>query len=253
MPRPPSYSNSFSDTRSSDNDEPPKSWTPPLWLLSGSDQKFAAAAKVLRGPLFRLPIKPPPTAVAQEIARICQATTRQQPFAAEEEQIRHYQMKLKEQRRKARDGQEQVQVLEQRKQEQLAETKRQCQENSQKVMQEMESQLRADLESRVQEKQQERKRALDLECQAMNQKFQEEQEAKRKKREEEAKKEKEEAETEPKEKEESEQLESDTLKDELGELKGQVDSLNEKKTEMIWLLKQVIKAEEKQKATKGDK
>ena len=49
------------------------------------------------------------------------------------------------------------------------------------------------------------------------------------------------------------EIKSDGLREEVAEAEASLEKLNESRTEMIWLLKQVIKAEEKQKVDNNKK
>lgn len=256
MPRSTTSRDNDSTTKNSSEseDNQNKPWTPPLWLLSSTDQKHAARVAGRSNVIFRRTI---PAIPAKQQKALYQAVRQQFPRRhrnkphAEEQQIRNFQNKIKEQRRKARDLQDKLEELEQLKEQKLKDIRKARQEEARKALDALEVKMREEFAAQVQERKSEWKRALEEECQIQRKRLGEELESKRKKRKEEFEAKKASEAQQASVEQEKETLESDGLKTELEDLKGKVESLNESKTEMIWLLKQVIKAEEKQKATKS--
>ena len=189
-------------------------------------------------------------AIAEQLGK---KEEKEEKFVTEQLQIRNYQMKQKEQKRKARELQQKVEDLKRVKEEGLQEIRQQWEHDTKKILDDLEVKMREDSAVKAQQQKSEWKRALEQDCADKRKSLAEEHELNRKKRKEELDTK---TEAEAKEKsvqQEQQHKESDDLKKELEEMKREVENLTENRTEMIWLLKQAIKAEEKKKKGSQDK
>jgi len=251
MGRPPSLQSSFNsgniNTNSNDSAAPPRPWTPPLWLTG---EKEKTNAKRVRQ--FTLPI--PPISPETYKAVVSQISKQQQPFMQEKQQLNQLQAKLADQRAKVQAAQARIRAVEQAKEEGLRDIRELRQQETQTALENIEKKLRSKHEKETRERETQWKKDIEEECNANRKRLREQQE-------EQVKQQQDQEEKEPEEKKqkldddnktESKPLKSDEKKKELAELEKKLDNLNENRTEMIWLLKQVIKAEEKQKAKSSD-
>lgn len=246
MPRPPLHQDSGSLTprdaaASSDHaeDPTPETWVPPVWLLGDT-----TSAKRPHGRLFKLNLAPVPTAIRDAIA---QNVKHEEP-EKEEHKARMLRQKLQDQKRKQQTVANRLETLREKKEKALQDVREKRQEESKKFLQQLEESMRSAFEKEQEEKdlswrqrvkeecEEERKRALE-ELEEMERKEDEENSnAKKAKIEKHAQEEKEAAAAEA------------AAKTEIDGLQKQIETLNHNKAEIVWLLKRVIKAEEKQKA-----
>ena len=251
-----------SATGSNNNNQ---SWTPPLWLSSSSgggvagDQKQVSSSRGSGGskqqhPLFCIAVPTVPQRTYHAVARQIRKTSNSQQ-SAEQQQIRKLALALQEQRRKAAAAQEMVQQLQQHKTQGLEDIRVQREQEASKIVAAMERRLRDEYEEQAKERKLVWKRKIEEECDNERKRLRKEAKEEEKEPTKQAKKPHEEAKLPAKEQEQPKATaESNVIRDHLAELQKEVECLEKNRTEMIWLLKQVIKAEEKQKAKLlGDK
>jgi hypothetical protein len=228
-----------SNTREANNTA--TAWTPPVWLLG------EAASKRPHGRLFRLSVPAVPEVmrdrIAQELPSALEAPEREVTKA------RLLRLKVQEQGRKQEAAQERLATI-RRNQEQASQDVRDLREKEMKKhVKQVEDQLRQSFANEQKEKDQAWRLTVQDECAVSHKRALAELEdqerekdveveaAKKAKLEQVAEEEKVAAESSRQAQEETESLDKE------------VETLNQNRLEIVWLLKRVIKAEEKQKAS----
>lgn len=221
-------------------------YNPPLWLTGETSiRPSGAGGSRHHKPRFTIPV---PAAPPQVRARIQKAL--QVPLAQEKKQIAHLKSKLADQQKRIKAATAKVKQLEQKKERGIQDIRNVRKEEIATSLASLEKQM---MEKHSQtEKELEMKWKQDIEEECNKKRREKQEEMKRKLRE------RDEIETKRK-KQKMESLEAESMRQtskrteeantELAELKRNVDELQHKRTEIVWLLKQVIKAEEKQKVT----
>lgn len=258
------------------NDAPPSSndasWTPPLWLQKG---KHAPRPRSLA-----IPIPPVPLATRKAIQK---AIARQRPAHYKQQtQMQQLQIKLQGQTEKLEYVQQRLQELEESKVERIQEIKVSREEEMEAALQKIKDDLEKDHAKRVKEQEEEWKETTERELKAAKRQFKKDQ-AELEESELETEKQKLEEAAQQQQKKEQElelqrkgsiedgelegddgaeevakddaeskpMLESEKLEREHNKVKEKLDNLKETKKEMVWLLKQVINAENKRKVSEA--
>ena len=245
MSRRPDYSSITGET---------SAWTPPAWLFSESTsaplgEGTGSARRNSNHPYFSAPIPPVPPAVRTAIE--AQLTGKGQ-YPQEKKQINQLSVKLSDQRQKLAAAQEKVAQLEAEKEQGLRDIRMIQEENTQKALAKVEREMR-----------QQFRRDRDMKEQAAKQALQAEFDERKRQRQAQYKLEDEEA-ARKRQKSEADVLEAVKLSESIQEkrkhvaekreqvlaIKAKLEGLHDTRSEIVWLLKQVIKAEEKKKAMK---
>lgn len=226
-------------------------WTPPLWILSTDPRHAARVAAVGSrsqvNPMFRLKASQIEASTYQAIkSRIAGTTSRKKEPAFRKE----FQLKIQEGQRKVAEYQQALEELLEKKKESLEDIQTLRTQEMEKEIKTLEQKLRKEHQDKVKERKREWEAQIEAEFEDRRKRLREEQEIRRTERLQAR------AIVKPTEEVELAEVNEDTerLKRELAETKAEIEEMNEHKSEMIWLLKQVIKAEEKQKAqAQGEK
>lgn len=224
------------------------SWTPPLWLTK---QKRVPQARSLTIPIPPVPIETR-KAIQKHIAK------QQPPYFKQQAQINQLHAKLLTQQEKVRHAQHKLERLEEDKAERIQEIKVVREEEKEESLKRIEKNMQSELEEEFRKKEEEFKRDAEKEMQAAKEQFKKEQAAEeekelelRKQQFEEEQKKKGEQGNEEKEATAAAELEipiSKKLEEEHEKVMAKINDFKETKKEMVWLLKQVINAENKRKA-----
>lgn len=247
MPRPPLHQDSGSVTprdggASSDHgqeDPTPETWVPPVWLLGDT-----TSSKRPHGRLFKLNLAPVPAAIRDVIA---QNIKNEEP-EKEENRARMLRQKLQDQKRKQQTASNRLETLREKKEQALQDVRELREEEAKKSLQQLEEVMRSSFEKEQEEKDHAWRERVQEECERERKRALEELEEKERKEDEElaaAKKQKLEKAA---EEEKEAALQEEKAQKEIENLKKEIETLNHNKMELIWLMKRVIKAEEKQKA-----
>lgn len=220
-------------------------WTPPLWILS-TDPRHAARVAALGSrsqvnPMFRLKAAQIEAKAYQAIkSRIAGTTPREQEPAFRKK----YQLKIQGKQRKVADHEAALEELLEKKNESLDDIQNVRRQEMEKEIKAMETKLRKEHQAKVKERKKQWESQIEAEFEDRRKRLKRDQESRRVEREEAR------ANAKATEEEELPKINEDTerMKRELADIKAEIEQLNDRKSEMIWLLKQVIKAEEKQKA-----
>jgi hypothetical protein len=224
------------------------SWTPPLWLTKGKNHARPRSLVV--------PIPPVPLDTMKAIQKYI--TKQQPPFFQKQAQINQIQVKLQNQKEKAKNAQQKLDRLEEDKAERLQEIKVLREEEIEESLNKIEEDMRREHAAQLREQEEEWEKETAKELKDAKKKFQKEQaeeeqkviELHIQKFEEDQKKKDEEEKIKAGtgDGDDDDLLPSQKLKKEFKAVKSKLDNLKETKKEMVWLLKQVINAENKRKA-----
>lgn len=241
---PPSQADSESEADTSPRrGEADHSYKAPQWLLQENQTpKF-----------FSVPIPPVNPATAQAIQRRCapeNAAQRKLRKKTNEalETIRQLQHDQKTQAKRIKNQTEKLSNALARKEKGLQQIRREKEQELETKLKKVEEKVRNEQEATFLKQQEAMKQEIQ---ESFEKEFEAEQSARKRKLEEERKAEEEAANDESKKQkikaEEKKELESEKIKIKVDEFQTKLDKLQEKKSEMVWLLKQVIKADAKRK------
>lgn len=228
-------------------------WAPPAWLLP--DQPTATALdgsnnrRNMSHYYLSVPIPPVPPAVRKAIeAKVAESSD----YSQEKNQKNYLTTKLCEQRLRVDELRNKITYLEAQKEQGLDDIRSARNEKTNKLLEKIEADLRQQFYN------ERRKRK-----EAMEKSLREEHDARRKRRRDQYKKEDDEAALERQKSEanlidlveasasvQALRKEASEKSDHISRLKSKLESLQETRSEIVWLLKQVIKAEEKNKMKK---
>jgi len=216
-----------------------RAYTPPLWL-TGEKQPHRAVK-------FSVPIPPAPAGIRAAVAKAVRVV----PFSEERMNLSNLKSKLADDRDRVRAVEAEIAKLERKKERGLRDIREKRREETAAALKALEKEMTAKHEKEVREYELGWKKEIEEECNRKRKAQNQEREAKLKEeeqKEEEAKRRKLEsiAAAAERQHEPSERLRA--LRTDLETQKKALDALQEKRTEIVWLLKQVIKAEEKQKS-----
>jgi chromosome segregation ATPase len=240
----------------SNNNNNHRPFTPPLWL-TGEKQKE-------RPRQWKVPLAASSVEVVQKVKRII--SRNQRPYQQEQQSIHQATTKLTEYQQKCAAAEKKIQALEQAKEVSLQDIREQRAAETAAAVAVVEKKLRAEFEKESKERELEWKKGVEEDCKSKRKRVEEAAAAASEKQQESNKRLREDAAAKGATSEEgttgssavpllvSEKLQQSQAKtkeveEELNESKRNVTLLNENRTEMIWLLKQAIKAEEKEKST----
>jgi hypothetical protein len=232
-------------------------FTPPLWL-TGEKQKE-------RPRQWKVPLTASSLEVVQKVKRII--SRNQRPYQQEQQSIHQAAAKLTEYQQKCAAAEKRIEALEQAKEVSLQDIREQRAAETAAAVEVVEKKLRAKFEKESKERELEWFKGVQVDCNAKRKRVEEDSTAASEKQQESNKRIHPDAEAKEATSEggttgssttvpllESEKLQQSQAKtkevqEELEQSKRKVTQLNENRTEMIWLLKQAIKAEEKEKST----
>lgn len=225
----------------------PRPWAPPTGMVHSGVSK--TNHNKTRSFYFDIPPVPP------EVANVIKsrASSNTNPFAAQQNRIRALTNKLQDQQKKAKTAQAKITELELQKQESLQQIRESNQAEMSKNVQSVERKLRARHAKEAAVEKQAFEQELNRECEVRRKRFrdelvlQEEEDEQAQK----ATKTMEASETATAVEKLEQPSRSAALLAEAETELAQVETLKESRAEMIWLLKQVIKEEEKRKAKKA--
>lgn len=237
---------SFS-SKNSGNDA---AWTPPLWITK---EKHPHRSRNLN-----FPIPPVPGTTRKAIQKYIEK--QQPPYRKQEAQIQLLQNKLKGHKEKVKHAQQKLQKLEESKAERIQEIRVLREEAMEVALLKVQQEIKQEHEAAAKQREEEWKQNTEREIKAAKRQFKKEQtemdekerELYNKKIEEEKKALQRKPSVEDGEVDDDDEknlLPSQQLERELGKSKDRLDQLKDTKSEMVWLLKQVIKTEKKRKAT----
>jgi hypothetical protein len=227
-------------------------FTPPMWL-TGEKQKE-------RPRQWKVPLTASSLEVVNKVKRII--SSNQRPYQQEQQSIHQATTKLTEHQKKCAAAEKKIQALEQAKETSLQDIREQRAEETAAAVAVVEKKLRAKFEKDSKEREVEWKKGVEEAC---NNKRKRVEEAATAEKEQESNK-RHHADADAKatseggttasstvpllesEKLQQSQAKTKEVQEELEQSKRKVTQLNENRTEMIWLLKQAIKAEEKEKS-----
>lgn len=238
-------------------------WTPPAWLFaesaavssSGEGTHHNSRRANKNFPYFSVPIQPVPSEVRKAIEdKLLQSGDGTLQYSQEKKQLTQLTTKLADQRYRLADMQETVTRLGEQKERGLEYIRAAQQKNTQKMLDKLEKEMR-------QQFTEERKSREDAWKQELKYAFNE----KKRQRQDQYKLIDEEA-AQKRQQMEAQAIDSvqslesiqvlkkqvEEKKQELAELQAKLDGLQETKSEIVWLLKEVIKAEEKNKIKMKD-
>ncbi len=223
-----------------------ESWSPPVWILSTDPRHSARVAAVGSrsqvNPMFRLKSDRIDVNTYQSIrSRIAGTSSRTQEPAFRKQ----YHRKIQEMQRKIIECQQAYEELLEKKKESLEDIETLRRQEMEREIKTLEQKLRKEHQDKIKERKREWEAEIKAEFDERRQRLRKEQEERRVERG-----------NARKVAEPAEEVhitpavneETGRLKQELADAKAEIEEMNEHKSEMIWLLKQVIKAEEKQKA-----
>ena len=226
------------------------SWSPPLWLLT--KDKHPQRARSLMIPI---PPVPPTTkkAIQKYIAK------QQPPYYKQQAHINQLQAKIFHQQEKAKHARHRLDRLEEDKAERLQEMKVRQEEEIEESLKKISSMVTKEHIAVQQQKEEEWKKETEARLQLAKKQFRQEQAAEEEKEmalhkqkfEEKQKKEEEEELAKKLDENDKDLPKSKKLEQEHAKVKAKLDNLKETKKEMVWLLKQVINAENKRKAAES--
>jgi hypothetical protein len=243
------------NNNNNNNNNHHRPFTPPLWL-TGEKQKE-------RPRQWKVPLTASSVEVVQKVKRII--SRNQRPYQQEQQSIHQATTKLAEHQQKCAAAEKKIQALEEAKEVSLQDIREQRAAETAAAVAVVEKKLRAEFEKESKERELEWKKGVQEDCKSKRKRVEEAAAASEKERES-NKRLREDAAAKGSTSEEgtsggsavplleSEKLQQSQAKTkevekELTESKRKVTQLNENRTEMIWLLKQAIKAEEKEKST----
>ena len=245
MPRPPSHQDSGSytprDGGNSDGQQQADEWTfvPPAWLLGDT-----TSSKRPHGRLFKLQMQPVPSAIRDAIRQTIQTEEPEK----EEQKARILRQKLQEQKRKQLAAKHRLESVREKKEQALKDVRQLKEQEAQKSLEQLEESLRSNFELEQEEQDQQWRQRVNEECEQEKKRSLEELEEKERKEDEEARAAKKGKLDKATQEEQEASATHESSKEEIEGLQKEVDTLNHNRLEIVWLLKQVIKAEEKQKA-----
>lgn len=225
---------------------------PPVWILSTDPRHSARVAAVGSrsqvNPMFRLKSSRIDATTYQAIrSRIAGTSSREREPAFRKK----YQHQIQEGQRKIAEYQQALDELLEKKKESLEDIETLRKQELEREIKTLEQKLRKEHQDKAKQRKREWEAQIETQFEERRQRLKKDQESRRAERDK--------ARTEAKPTEEEQQTiqvneYTERLKQELADTKAEIEEMNERKSEMIWLLKQVIKAEEKQKAqTQGEK
>jgi hypothetical protein len=231
-------------------------FTPPMWL-TGEKQKE-------RPRQWKVPLTASSLEVVQKVKRII--SRNQRPYQQEQQSIHQATTKLAEHQKKCAAAEKKIEALEQAKETSLQDIREQRAAETEAAVAVVEKKLRAKFEKESKERELEWKKGVEEECNNKRKRVEEDAAAASEKQLESNKRLHADAEakatseggssTAPlleSEKLQQSQAKTKEVQEELAQSIRKVTQLNENRTEMIWLLKQAIKAEEKQKSLASEK
>ena len=236
------------------------SWTPPLWLTKEKHQPRARS--------MTIPIPPVPAATRKAIIKFL--NKQQPPYYKQQAQAQQLQNKLKAQQEKVKNAQQKLDKLEETKAEKIMEIRVLSGEEIEASLKKIEEDATKEHEAQLKEKEEEWQQQTEKEMKAAKRQFKKDQaEMDEQEREshkqmfEEEQKKKAQQEIERKESIEDGEVDdteesgdpdltpSQRLEKKLKEATDHLEGLKETKKEMVWLLRQVITAEKKRKASES--
>lgn len=221
------------------DDPTPETWVPPVWLLGDT-----TSSKRPHGRMFKLHVNPVPADVQNAI----QQTVQSEEPEKEEQKARILRLKLQDQKRKQQTAKNRLESVREKKEQAIKDVRQLREEEIQKSLQQLEETLRSNFEQEQEEQDQAWRQRVQDECEQEKKRSLEELEEKERKEDDQAK----EAKKAKLEKTAQEEQEASATQksgeEEIEGLQKRIESLNHNRLEIVWLLKQVIKAEEKQKA-----
>ena len=229
-----------------------EAWSPPAWILSTDPRHSARVAAVGSrsqvNPMFRLKSSKIDVRTYQEIRSKIAGTSSQQREPAFRKKC---QLQIHETQRKIVEYEQALEELSEKKKESLEDIETLRKQEMEKEIKALEQKIRKGQQDKVKERKRKLEAQMETEFEERRQSLQKDQERRRAERNKAREDAKSTEEVQP-----VAEVNEDTekLKQELADAKAEIDEMNEHKSEMIWLLKQVIKAEEKQKAqTQGER
>lgn len=245
MPRPPSHQDSDMGMTSDNNngapqeDPTPETWVPPVWLLGDT-----TSSKRPHGRLFKLSIRPVPAAVKDTIM---QQIKHEEP-EKEEQKARMLRQKLQDQKYKQHAAKTRLETVQKKKEKALQDVRQKSKEEAEKKLQQLEESMRSTFEQEQEEKDTEWRTRIQEECEKERKRSLEKLQEKERKEDEVAAVTKRSKLEKVTEKEQDAAASQAAAKEEIERLQKETETLNHDRLEIVWLLKRVIKAEEKQKA-----
>mmetsp|Transcript_19135 Transcript_19135/g.36242 ORF Transcript_19135/g.36242 Transcript_19135/m.36242 type:complete len:265 (-) Transcript_19135:27-821(-) len=248
MPRPPSQQDSFSitprdggtsDGQQQSDDPTPETWVPPVWLLGDT-----TSSKRPHGRLFKLQMQPVPSAIRDAI----QQTIQTEEPEKEEHKARILRQKLQDQKRKQLIANNRLESVREKKEQALKDVRQLREEEAKKSLEQLEESLRSNFELEQEEQDQQWRQRVNEECEEEKKRSLQELEEKERKEDEEARAAKKGKLEKTAQEEQEASATQESSKEEIEGLQKEIETLNHNRLEIVWLLKQVIKAEEKQKA-----
>jgi hypothetical protein len=234
-------------------------FTPPMWL-TGEKQKE-------RPRQWKVPLTASSLEVVNKVKRTI--SSNQRPYQQEQQSIHHATTKLTEHQNKCAAAEKKIEALEQAKETSLQDIREQRAAETEAAVAVVEKKLRAKFEKESKERELEWKKGVEEDCNNKRKRAEEDKAAAPEKEQESNKRLH--ADADPKatseegttnsstvplvesEKLQQSQAKTKEVQEELEQSKRKVTQLNENRTEMIWLLKQAIKAEEKEKSLASEK
>lgn len=248
MPRPPSHQDSGSLTprdgggTTSDNvpeNSTPETWVPPVWLLGDT-----SSSKRPHGRLLKLSVRPVPVAVRDAIK---QSIKHEEP-EKEEHKARLLRAKLQDQKVKQENVTKRLENVREKKEKALQDARKKAAEEAQKKLQQLEESMRSTFEQEQEERDQEWRQRIQEECDEERKRSLEKLQEKERKEDEVAAIAKRAKLDKASEKVQEAVSSQETAGDEIERMQKDIETYNQNRLEIVWLLKRVIKAEEKQKA-----
>lgn len=224
-------------------------WSPPAWILSKDARHLARVTgrTSQANPMFRVQSAKLHVDTYHAIrSKIAGTSGSYDPRRREPAFRKRYHRQIQEQQRKLVECQQKLEELLEQKKESLDDIETLRTQEMEREIKTLEQNIRKEHQDKVRERKREWEAQMETEFEERRQRLKKDQELRRQERN------RARAEAKPTEAmvQPVAEVNEDTekLKQELASAKAEIDEMNEHKSEMIWLLKQVIKAEEKQKA-----